>query len=254
MLLSRSNRDVALTRMRSSHDVHGERRVVAILFCAVTGSTAMAEQLDPEIWAEIMDDAFELLIHPIQRYEGTVARLMGDAILAFFGAPTSHEDDPQRAVLAGLDIIQGIQPFRLQINQEFGLDFNVRVGINTGPTVVGEVGTEKFGEYTAMGDAVNLAARMEQSAQPGTLQISGNTYKWVAPLFDCEALGDLEVKGKSDPVPAYRVITRNAVPGSTRGVACFNAPLVVRAQERERLPQVLAEVKRGREQIVNLIG
>ncbi len=240
--------------MRSSHALHGERRVVTILFCDVTGSTAMAEQLDPEIWAEIMDDAFELLIHPIQRYEGNVARLMGDAVLAFFGAPTSHEDDPQRAVLAGLDIIQGIAPFRQQIQQEFGLDFNVRIGINTGPVVVGEIGTEKFGEYTAMGDAVNLAARMEQSAQPGTLQISGNTYKWVAPLFDCKALGDLDLKGKSDPVPAYQVIARKTMPGSTRGVAGLSSPLVGRAQEKERLFKVLAEVRQGRGQIVTLIG
>jgi predicted ATPase/class 3 adenylate cyclase len=254
MVLSGSNRDGALRKARSSHALHGERRVVTILFCDVTGSTAMAEQLDPEIWAEIMDDAFELLIHPIQRYEGNVARLMGDAVLAFFGAPTSHEDDPQRAVLAGLDIILGILPFRQQIQQELGLDFNVRVGINTGSVVVGEIGTEKIGEYTAMGDAVNLAARMEQSAQPGTLQISGNTYKWVAPLFDCKALGNLELRGKSDPVPAYRVIARKAVPGSIRGVAGLTAPLVGRGQEKERLFKVLAEACQGRGQIVTLIG
>jgi predicted ATPase/class 3 adenylate cyclase len=254
MVLSGSDRDGALRGARSSHALHGERRVVTILFCDVTGSTAMAEQLDPEIWAEIMDDAFELFIHPVQRYGGTVARLMGDAVLAFFGAPTSHEDDPQRAILAGLDIIQGISPFRQQIQQELGLDFNVRVGINTGPVVVGEIGTEKIGEYTAMGDAVNLAARMEQSAQPGTLQISGNTYKWVAPLFDCEPLGELELRGKSDPIPAYWVIARKTVPGSTRGVAGLNAPLVGRAQEKERLFKVLTEVRQGRGQIVTLIG
>ena len=118
MAFSRSNREGALGGKRSSHALHGERRIVTILFCDVTGSTAMAEQLDAEIWAEIMDEAFELLIHPVQRYDGNVARLMGDAILAFFGAPTSHEDDPERAVLAGLDIIQGLQPFRQQIKQE----------------------------------------------------------------------------------------------------------------------------------------
>jgi predicted ATPase/class 3 adenylate cyclase len=254
MVLSGSNREGALGGKRPSHALHGERRVVTILFCDVTGSTAMAEQLDAEIWAEIMDEAFELLIHPIQRYDGNVARLMGDAILAFFGAPNSHEDDPQRAVLAGLDIIHGLQPFRQQIKQEFGLDFNVRVGINTGPVVVGEIGTEKIGEYTAMGDAVNLAARMEQSAQPGTLQISGFTHKWVAPLFDCEDLGNLELKGKSDPVSAYRVIARKAAPGPTRGVAGLTAPLVGRQQEKERLFKALAEVRQGRGQIVNLIG
>jgi predicted ATPase/class 3 adenylate cyclase len=254
MVLSGSNREGALGDKQTSHVLHGERRVVTILFCDVTGSTAMAEQLDAEIWAEIMDEAFELLIHPVQRYDGKVARLMGDAILAFFGAPTSHEDDPQRAVLAGLDIIQGIQPFRQQIKQEFGLDFNVRVGINTGPVVVGEIGTEKIGEYTAMGDAVNLAARMEQSAQPGTLQISGYTHKWVAPLFDCEDLGNLELKGKSDPVAAYRVIARKAAPGSTRGISGLTAPLVGRQLEKERLFKVLREVRQGRGQIVNLIG
>jgi predicted ATPase/class 3 adenylate cyclase len=254
MAFSRSNREGALGGKRSSHALHGERRVVTILFCDVTGSTAMAEQLDAEIWAEIMDEAFELLIHPVQRYDGNVARLMGDAILAFFGAPTSHEDDPQRAVLAGLDIIQGLQPFRQQIKQELDLDFNVRVGINTGSVVVGEIGTEKFGEYTAMGDAVNLAARLEQSALPGTLQISGYTYKWVAPLFDCEDLGNLDLKGKSDPISAYRVIARKAAPGSTRGIAGLTAPLVGRKQEKEKLFKVLIDIRQGRGQIVNLIG
>jgi class 3 adenylate cyclase len=115
--------------------VQGERRVVTILFCDVKDSTAMAEQLDPEEWGEIMDDAFDFLIAPIYRYEGTVARLMGDAILAFFGAPIAHEDDPERAILAGLEIVADIQPFRDLIQHDYALDFNVRVGINTGPVV-----------------------------------------------------------------------------------------------------------------------
>ena len=92
--------------------MEGERRIVTVLFCDVKGSTAMAETLDPEDWAEIMNRAFEHLIAPVYRYEGTLARLMGDAILAFFGAPIAHEDDPQRAVFAGLDIVEGIAPIR----------------------------------------------------------------------------------------------------------------------------------------------
>jgi len=121
----------------------GERRIVTIMFCDVTGSTAMAENLDPEDWAEIMDEAFDYLTAPIERFEGKVARLMGDAILAFFGAPVSHEDDPQRAILAGLDIVKNLQPFRTRIERDYGLDFNVRVGINTGEVVVGEIGSEQ---------------------------------------------------------------------------------------------------------------
>ena len=146
-----------------------ERRVVTMLFCDVTGSTAAADNLDPEEWAEIMNGAFEHLISPIYRYEGTLTRLMGDAILAFFGAPIAHEDDPQRAVLAGLDIVQGIRSYQAEVKSRWNLDFGVRVGINTGLVVVGEVGSDMRVEYTAMGDAINLAARMEQTAQTGTV-------------------------------------------------------------------------------------
>ncbi len=167
--------DSSLEALNRRARVVGERRVVTALFCDVTGSTAMAEQLDPEDWVMIMNGAFGHLIRPVYRYEGTVARLMGDAILAFFGAPVAHEDDPERAVLAGLEMLSTIKPYCERIRQRFGLDFNVRVGINTGPVVVGEVGSELAMEYTAMGDAVNVAARIEETAAPGTGQISENT-------------------------------------------------------------------------------
>jgi len=105
-----------LEAARVGRSMEGERRVVTMLFCDVKGSTAMAETLDPEEWAEIMNGAFERLIAPVYRYEGTLARLMGDAIFAFFGAPIAHEDDPQRAVAAGLDIVEGISEYRARPN------------------------------------------------------------------------------------------------------------------------------------------
>ena len=108
--------------------------------------------------------------------KGALARLMGDAILAFFGAPIAHEDDPQRAVLTGLDIIQGIAPYREQVKRRWDLDFQVRVGINTGLVVVGEVGSDLRVEYTALGDAINMASRMEQTARLGTVQVTADTY------------------------------------------------------------------------------
>lgn len=234
--------------------MQGERRVVTVLFCDVTGSTSMAEQLDPEEWAEIMDDAFDFLIAPVYRYEGVVSRLMGDAILAFFGAPVAHEDDPQRAILAGLDIISGIQPFIQQIQNQYNMDFNVRVGINTGEVVVGEIGSDLQMEYTAMGDAVNLAARMEQTAQPGTVQVAENTYKLVAPLFDFEELGSIPVKGKAEPVPAYRVLGLKSHPGRLRGIAGLEAPMIGREREIAILDRVLGDLRQGRGSIVSLIG
>lgn len=239
---------------RSGRILEGERRVVTVLFCDVKGSTAMAEKLDPEEWVEIMNAAFEHLMAPVYRYGGTVARLLGDAILAFFGAPIAHEDDPQRALLAGLDIVEEIRAYRQQIRRERGLDFDVRVGINTGLVVVAEVGTDLWSEYTAMGDAVNVAARMEQTAAPGTVQISEHTYKLVAPLFDVESLGGIDVKGKREPVRAYRVLGVRARPGRLRGIEGLESPLIGREHEMAVLRRVVDRLREGQGHIVSLVG
>ena len=208
-----------LEAARAGRAMEGERRVVTMLFCDVKGSTAMAERLDPEEWAEIMNGAFEHLIAPIYRYEGTLARLMGDAIFAFFGAPIAHEDDPQRAVSAGLDIIDGIQAYRERQRADRGLDLNVRVGINTGPVVVGQVGSDLRLEYTAMGDAVNVAARMEQTAEPGTVQITAETYRRIASSFDAESAR--RGRGQGEDGAGARVPGRR--PEATAGDALTNA-------------------------------
>jgi len=202
-----------LEAARTSGTMVGERRVVTILFCDVAGSTSAAEQLDPEDWTEIINGAFEHMIKPVYHYEGTVARLTGDGILAFFGAPITHEDDPQRAILAALDIVSTIEPYREKIKRDWDIDFNVRVGINTGRVVVGAVGSDLRMEYTAMGDAINMAARMEQTAALGTVQVANDTFRLVSPIFDFEELGGIEVKGKSEPILAYRVLGRKKSEG-----------------------------------------
>jgi class 3 adenylate cyclase len=164
-----------LEAARAGGGMAGERRTVTMLFCDVKGSTAAASQFDPEEWAEIMNGAFAQMIEPVYRYEGTVARLLGDGLLAFFGAPIAHEDDPQRAVLAGLGILDAIHTYSAGVRQRWGLELEVRVGINTGLVVVGAMGSDLRMEYTALGDAVNMAARMEQTAQPGTVQVTEAT-------------------------------------------------------------------------------
>jgi class 3 adenylate cyclase/tetratricopeptide (TPR) repeat protein len=239
---------------RATDSMQGERRLVSILFCDVTGSTAMAKDLDPEDWAEVMHEAFEYLIAPIYRYEGTLARMMGDGIMAFFGAPLAHEDDPERAVRAGLAIIQEIKPFCEEVRRELDLEFNVRVGINTGHAVVADIGSDLAMEYTAMGDTVNMAARMEETAEPGTVQVSEETYKAIAPLFETEALEGVEVKGRKEPVQTYRVVGPKAEPGKIRGIEGLSSPLVGRSDEFDRLKQALLDTQQGKGGIAILIG
>lgn len=243
-----------LEAARASGQMVGERRIVTMLFCDVKGSTEAAERLDPEEWTEIMNGAFEHMIRPVYTYEGTLARLMGDALLAFFGAPIAHEDDPQRAVLAALDILRDMQAYRETLRARWDLDLNVRVGINTGLVVVGAVGSDLRVEYSALGDAINLAARMEQTAAPGTVQIAHDTYRHVRAQFEIEPLGGVDIKGKSEPVQAYRVLGRRAAVGLVRGIEGLHAPLVGRVAELQALRTVLADLRQGLGGIVCVVG
>ena len=243
-----------LESARARNSMMGERRVITMLFCDVKGSTAAAEKVDPEIWTEIMNGIFEHMIRPIYKYEGLVPRLMGDAILAFFGAPITHEDDPQRAVLAGLEIQEGIKSYAQEIRLMHGLEFGLRVGINTGLVVVGEIGSDLRMEYTAIGDAINLAARMEQTAAVGTIQISEDTYKLVAPFFEIEPLGEVEVKGKSIPIKTYRVLDTKSTPGHLRGLEGLSSPLVGREVQITFLKDRLTDLDKDVGSVVAVTG
>ncbi|PKB72369.1 MAG: hypothetical protein BZY87_00865 [SAR202 cluster bacterium Io17-Chloro-G6] len=156
--------------------------------------------------------------------------------------------------MAGLDILEAIGPYREEVRRKWGIDFEVRVGINTGLVVVGEVGSDLRLEYTALGDAINVAARMEQTAQPGTVQISADTQALIARLFDCEDLGDTEVKGKSAPVRRFKVLGPKAQPDRERGIIGLESPMIGRDQELASLKNVVDDLQRGSGQIVSLIG
>jgi class 3 adenylate cyclase/tetratricopeptide (TPR) repeat protein len=241
------------TRGHVSH----ERRMVTILFSDVRGSTAMGEQLDPEEWLEIMSGAFEFLIQPIYNYEGTLARLMGDAVLAFFGAPIAHEDDPERAIRAALEILEGAREYAAKLEEQGMAGLNVRVGINTGLVVVGEVGSDLRVEYTAMGDAVNLASRMEQAAPPGGILISHDTYRHVRGVFTMLPQEPLTVKGKSEPVLTYLVQAAKprAFRVETRGVEGIETRMVGRDVELLALQRAFEDViEDGETRLVTILG
>ncbi len=243
-----------LEAARNERLMVGERRVVTILFCDVVGSTEAAGKLDPEEWGDILNGAFEYMIRPIYNYEGNVARLMGDGILAFFGAPITHEDDSHRAILAGLDIVNGISDYRQMIDNRWDIDFNVRVGINTGMVVVGNVGSDLQMEYTALGDAINIAARIEQTAQPGTVHVTAETQRLVSQWFEFEDLGELPLKGKEQPIQVFRALRGKVQPESILSLTEDISPLIGREQEIELLKSAVQNLRNTEGGIIALIG
>ena len=241
--------------LASKGKMESERRVVSILFSDVKGSTSLAENLDPEEVLEVMNGAFNVLIEPITRYEGTIARLMGDAILAFFGAPIAHEDDPYRACRAALDIVQGANEFSKKLETDKGITgFGVRVGINTGLVVVAEVGTDFRVEYTAMGDAVNVAARMESAAEPGTVLITEATKKLVLYDFDLMSVGPIMVKGKSGPINTFRVLGIKNHADRSQETTKSLTPLIGRDPELNIIQESIIKLQNGSGGIVSITG
>jgi class 3 adenylate cyclase/tetratricopeptide (TPR) repeat protein len=242
-----------LDKIRAARDLgamRGERRTVTMLFADIQGSTAAAEHLDPEDWADIVNGAFTQLIAPVYRYEGTLARLQGDAILAFFGAPIAHEDDPIRAVHAALAMLDAVRDYADEVRERTGVPIAIRIGINTGLVVVGEVGSDLRVEYTALGDAINVAARMEQTAEPGTVRITADTAQLLGETFTTTVLGPVEVKGRAEPVTALRVDGLAPVSHEHAG----RAALVGRETELAALAGVLTRLETGIGGVVTLVG
>ena len=230
-----------------------ERRPLTVLFADIAGSTAIAERMDPEDWTAIVSQAFARMNATVTRYDGTVARLMGDGVLAFFGAPVAHEDDPLRAVRCGLDMARAVDELSAELNAKEPIDLKVRVGINTGPVVVGVVGTQAASEYTAMGDAVNVASRMQALARPGTVLVSGATHRFVAALVESVDVGALDLKGKTNAVQAYEVTGLKE--GATgRGLTGIHAPMIGRDAQLARLSDLFNIARAGQGRVASLLG
>jgi class 3 adenylate cyclase/tetratricopeptide (TPR) repeat protein len=237
--------------------IEGERKQVTVMFCDMQGFTALSEELGPEEAYDIVDQIYELLIHKVHDYEGTVNEMTGDGIVALFGAPIALEDAPQRALRSAMAIHREMSRFsdRLKQERENLPPLKMRVGIHTGPVVVGTVGNNLRVEFKAVGDTVNLASRMEGLAEPGATYVTEDTFKLTEGFFRFEALGAKEVKGKKAPVKVYRVIasysrrTRFDV-SAERGLT----PLVGRERELELLLDGFERAKSGRGQAFSIMA
>jgi class 3 adenylate cyclase/tetratricopeptide (TPR) repeat protein len=224
-------------------DADGENRVLTILFADLTGSVRSTRDLAPEAAAERVNDVLKAMVDAVLAYDGRINRLLGDAVLAFFGTPVAHENDPERAILAALRIRESVRR----------LGFDVTVGIYTGEVYLGAVGTEAHREITAMGNAINLAARLREKAAPGEILVGAVTQQHTRRGFAFTERF-IEAKGFAEPVPAYVVEARLQRPEKARGIEGLRADLIGRDAELAKLHEVLVEVQSGRGQMVTLIG
>jgi len=236
-------------------DLRGERRQATILVADVKGSTALAEQVDIETWVEIMNRIFHLLGDAIYHYGGEIDQYRGDGLVAFFGAKAAQEDDPERALRAALAMQEAFKLYAAKLTAVRNIELLLRIGVNTGEVIAAEVGDRsQYSEATAMGRAVALAARMESAAQPGTVLVSIDTYQLTRPLFEWQALGEIWVKGISQPVAVYRPLAAIPVEGKGRGIEGLSSPLVGRDEEFAALQKAIDALQRGVGGIVTLVG
>ena len=240
---------------RVGGEMREERRVVTAMFADLVGSTALAERLDPEDVKVIVNDAVTRAIAAVEAFGGTVKDLAGDGVLSLFGAPSAHEDDPERAVRAALRVAEEISSYAGEVERAFGVrGFGVRVGVDTGPVVVGSIGAGSRVEYGALGDAVNTAARLQALAEPGTVLVGEETHRRVAPVFAWSEPSRYELKGKAEPVTAYTVQGVVAAPGHARELGAVQVRLVGRERELANAVEAVDAVLAGSGGIVFLTG
>jgi len=235
--------------------LEGERKLVTVLFADVANYTSMSEKLDPEEVHQIMDGCFKILMDEIHRYEGTINQFTGDGVMALFGAPVAHEDHAQRACHAALSIQKSLEDYNYKIEKDFGVNFKIRVGINSGPVIVGSIGDDLRMDYTAVGDTTNLSARMESMAEPGATLVSKNTYKSAKNYFDFESLGMVEVKGKTASQEVYRLLKTGAAQSRMdASVAKGLTKFVGRQGELYALIEGFEKANTGSGQVVGIVG
>jgi predicted ATPase/class 3 adenylate cyclase len=233
-----------------------DRRHVTVLFADLSGFTALGERLDPEEVRSLQSDLFREASGAIERFEGFVEKFVGDAVMAVFGAPVAHEDDPERALRAALLIHERAAALDQRWRERLGQPLRLHIGINSGPVVAGHLGPGAGAAYAVTGDTVNTAARLLAAAGAGDTLVSGATYRLTRHVCEFGPLGQIEVKGKALPVTAYRLLGLSARPGSARGLETLGlaTPLVGRQDELRQMIEAFDRVLRGRAQGVSLVG
>ncbi len=237
--------------------LEGERRIASVILADVANSTDLMEQIGTEAWVALMNRVFQILEAEIYRFGGEVEQFRGDGLVAFFGAHVAHEDDAEYAVLAGLAMQRAIQQYAARLEEEQSIHLKLRVGVNTGEVIVATVGDiNQHREYTAMGEAVALASRMETSAELGTVLVSENTFRLAQSRFKWQSLGQISVKGVRHPVSVYRPLDPQPYPDQALEMQSGSSgePLTGRELEFEVLKKSIENLNGGHGSVVLIIG
>jgi len=216
-------------------EASGQRRNVTILFVDLTGFTYLAEQLNNEDLYVMIQELIRTLADDVYKYEGMVDKLTGDGLMALFGAPISYENNVERAIRAALNMQEDVRRLSQTNREKLGYDLQIHIGLNSGSVIVGGMGSNALMNYTAIGDIVNLAKRLEENAKPGAILVSESVYRQTKPLFGFQALPPLGLKGVSHPVTAYQLATAKNIPGKVRGLEGLHSPLIGREVELGQL-------------------
>src|SRR5881409_1283670 len=237
--------------LASKSALEGERKPVTVLFADVARSMELAERVDPEEWHRLLDRLFRVLADGVHRYEGTINQYTGDGIMALFGAPIAHEDHAQRACAAALDLARELGALAEDVRRESGLEFAVRMGLNSGEVVVGRIGDDLRMDYTAQGPVVGVAARVQQLAPPGGISVTEQTARLASGFFDFLDRGKQSLKGASVPVRVFELrgpgpIRSRLERSRVRGFSGF----VGRERELAQLERALREAQSGRPTVV----
>src|SRR5437870_3817614 len=241
--------------LTSRSALEGERKLVTVLFADLKGSTELIRDLDPEAAQHLLDPALHLMMEAVHRFEGTVNQVLGDGIMALFGAPVAHEDHAVRACYAGLAMQTTLRRYAEEVRRSHGLEVQVRVGLNSGEVVVRTINNDLHMDYSAVGQTTHLAARMEQLATPGSIRLTAATLRLAEGLVQVHALGQFPVRGLTEPVEVFELtgastIRRRLQASTARGLTRF----VGRQQELAALQQALEWAGAGHGQVVAVIG
>jgi len=241
-------------KIQASGHIEGERRQVTVVFADLSGFTSLAERLDPEEVASVLNDCMKELIEAAYQYEGMVHQIIGDCVMVIFGAPIAMEDDAERALRAALEMKERLSDFNDRCMQKLQESLSLHVGINTGPVIAGNLGSDLRMSYTIVGDTVNVASRLEGVATSGQILVTQNTYRLTHGIFEFRTLEPIRVQGKKDPLPVFELLELRTHRQTMRGLKGLMSPLVGREWECRVMRKAIAGTKFGRSAIILVHG